>query len=127
MLNEWVTGLQHIGIPTSDIEEMIAFFQSFGFRAGYRTENEGQAVCFLQLKNVQLEAYQSENAANAPGAIEHIALDVSDIERVYAHVSSMEYAIAENGIRYLPFWEKGVRFFTVIGPEQVKVEFSQKL
>ena len=30
-------------------------------------------------------------------------------------------------IEFLPFWEKGVRFFKVLGPNHEPVEFSQIL
>jgi hypothetical protein len=30
-------------------------------------------------------------------------------------------------IQLLPFWEQGVKFFTVLGPNEERVEFSQYL
>ena len=54
-------------------------------------------------------------------------LDVTDIERVYAEVSNLGYHELEEGIQFLPFWNHGVRFFTIQGPNSEKVEFSQML
>ena len=56
---EWienVTGIQHIGIPTNDIEKTVAFYHSLGFETALRTVNEaaGEQVCFLRLFSVSL-------------------------------------------------------------------------
>ena len=33
----------------------------------------------------------------------------------------------EDAIQFLPFWENGVRFFNLLGPNGETVEFSQRL
>ena len=32
-LKENLTGLEHVGIPTADLDKTIAFYESLGFRA----------------------------------------------------------------------------------------------
>ena len=123
----YVTGLQHIGIPTNDLEKTIIFYQSLGFETQYEVNNKGEEVAFLQLKKVMIETYQNYQGAMAHGSIDHIALDVSDIEAAYAEIGALGYPILEDGIQSLPFWKKGVRFFTIEGPNKEKVEFSQML
>jgi len=123
----YVTGLQHIGIPTNDLEKTISFYQSLGFQKQYETNNKGEQVVFLQLKHVMIEIYQNYQASMAFGAIDHIALDVSDIEASYREVEDLGYPILEDGIQALPFWKHGVRFFTIEGPNKEKVEFSQMI
>ncbi len=123
----YVTGLQHIGIPTNDLEKTLAFYQSLGFETQYEVRNKGEEVAFLQLKKVMIEAYQNYQGAMAHGAIDHIALDVTDIEATCAEVGKLGYPILEDGIQSLPFWKNGVRYFTIEGPNKEKVEFSQKL
>ena len=61
------------------------------------------------------------------GAIDHIAIDVTDVEAAYALAQEQGLQIVSNGIEALPFWEKGVRFFIVLGPNQERVEFNQYL
>jgi catechol 2,3-dioxygenase-like lactoylglutathione lyase family enzyme len=122
-----VTGIQHIGVPTNDIEKTIDFFESLGFKEAYSTENNGEKVVFLKLKNIVIETYENKKATEQPGAIDHIALDVSDIEKTYKEVRKLGYAELENGVQSLPFWRHGVRFFTIMGPDCEKVEFSQML
>ena len=128
-LQENVTGLQHIGIPTNDIEATIAFYTGLGFTVVMRTVNEaaGEPVAFLQLKNVVIETYQTGNASMRLGAIDHICLDVQDIESAFVSIKEGAYTLLDQEIQFLPFWENGVRYFTIQGPNHEKVEFCQRL
>lgn len=129
---EWVenvTGVQHVGIPTNDIEKTIAFYTSLGFETALRTVNEaaGEQVCFLRLKNLCIETYQNGCAVGTPGAIDHIALDVADVDAAFEKARAMGLHLLDEQVNFLPFWERGVRFFTILGPNGEKVEFSQML
>ena len=126
---ENVTGIQHIGIPTNDMEKTIGFYRSLGFEMALDTVNEaaGERVCFLRLKNLCVEAYQNGCAVGRPGAIDHVALDVADVEAAFAKAAEVGCTMLDKEIQFLPFWEKGVRFFTILGPNGEKVEFSQML
>ena len=57
---ETINGLQHIGLPTNDLEKTVAFYEGLGFSVALRTVNEaaGEQVAFLQLKKLMNEAYQ---------------------------------------------------------------------
>lgn len=127
--NENVTRIQHVGIPTNDIEKTIRFYTSLGFEVALRTVNEaaGEAVCFLRLKNLCIETYQNGCAAGRPGAIDHIALDVTDVDAAFEKARAMGLQMLDDQVNFLPFWENGVRFFTVQGPNGEKVEFSQMM
>ena len=50
----YITGLQHIGIPTNDLEATIAFYETFGFQVAFQTVNEaaGERVAFLRMGDV---------------------------------------------------------------------------
>lgn len=122
-----VTGLQHIGLPTNDMEATVAFYQSLGFTVAHRADNEGAQVCFLRLAGVCIEAYQNGKAVGKPGAIDHIALDVDDIQAAWDAVRAAGYQTREPAIRTLPFWERGVSFFNIEGPNGETVEFGQIL
>lgn len=129
VIRECATGLQHIGLPTSDIEATVAFYKGLGFTVALRTTNEvtGEAVVFLQLKSVMIETYQTASAAGKAGAIDHLAIDVTDVNAVFADVRDGGYVLLENEVQQLPFWKQDVRFFTILGPNGEKIEFSQKL
>jgi len=122
-----VTGVQHVGVPTNHLETTIRFYESLGFTVRLRTGTAQEPVAFLELENLTIETYQNGKAAGQPGAIDHIALDVDDIDAAYAEVRALGYAALEGAVQSLPFWKHGVKFFTIAGPNAEKVEFSQKL
>lgn len=122
-----IKGLQHIGIPTNDIKRTISFYESLGFDQKYRDDARDEPVVFLGLNNIMIEAYQNGQAVGTLGAIDHIALDVDDIDATYQEVTTLGYKAIGGAVQSLPFWEKGVKFFTIMGPNGEKVEFSQKV
>lgn len=142
-IKDFTTGVQHIGLPTNDIKKTIEFYQTLGFEIAYRTINGPEEVAFLQLHNLIIETYQNHQAKMEYGAIDHIAIDVKDIENLFKVVNAeaekaQEKAKAESNtsplfrmldtqVNGLPFWEKGVKFFTIEGPNKEKIEFCEKL
>ena len=128
-LREQLNGVQHIGIPTNDIEKTIEFYQKLGFEIAFQTVNEeaNEKVVFLKLYTLVIETYENKAAVMQSGAIDHIAIDVKDIEKVYAMVNQAGLNSTQDTVHFLPFWENGVKFFTIEGPNKEKVEFSQYL
>lgn len=127
-VEDTVTGIQHIGIPTEDMDATVRFYESLWFRIAWRTaKEERNQVAFLCLKNLTVETYEVRGASGKPGAVNHIALDVSDIEAAARFAVQKGYALIEKEIRFLPFWERGVKFFTIAGPNNEWIEFCQKL
>lgn len=123
-----VTGLQHIGIPTENMEKTVEFYSSLGFKTASRSPKGEFDICFMELGGLVLEFYQCEKAVRIPGAVDHIALNVTDIEKAYSDAKAAGLNIIENEIMGIPFvWENGVRFFTVLGPNDEKIEFNNKL
>ena len=63
------------------------------------------------------------------GAWDHIAMNVRDIDKVYEAVKAAGYTFAEgeDGPVYLPYYANGVKFFTIVGPNNEKLEFNQIL
>lgn len=126
---KYITGMQHIGIPTNDIKKTKKFYEQLGFVTAYETVNQkaNEKVAFLKLGNVVIETYENKQAALINGAIDHIALNVTEIEAVFNKVKDAGYQMVDEEIQFLPFWDNGVRFITIIGPNKEKVEFSQYL
>ena len=127
-VKDFCTGLQHIGIPTLDIDQTIDFYQRLGFDLVYqRTNDNGQRVAFLQLGNLQVETYDKEPAAMQAGAFEHIAIDVKDIDGLFEVVKAQGFPISDSPIHFLPYWEKGIKYFKIEGPNKETIEFCEKL
>ena len=116
-------------IPTNDIEMTIAFYEKLGFEIAFRTVNEAadEKVAFLKLGTLVIETYENKAAALKPGAIDHVAIDVKNIEKVHEMITGTGLNTTQDEVHFLPFWENGVRFFTIEGPNKEKVEFSQYL
>lgn len=125
-MSENIAGLQHIGIPCKDINETAEFYCMLGFTKAFETTNNGQPVCFLKLGSLILETYQDE-IIGSTGAINHFCLDVKNIEEAYKTASEMHLNMCDQNIQFLPFWDNGVRFFTITGPNNERIEFCQKL
>ena len=119
------TGLQHIGVPTNDLNQTLDFYQSLGFELAHRTANGDEQVAFLKLGNLMIETYQNFKAARINGAVDHIAINVTDVEEARRIADSMGLEVIEEG--QLPFWENGVKYFTILGPNREKLEFNQYL
>lgn len=128
-LGEFAAGLQHVGLPTNDMDKTIAFYEGLGFENVYETVNEAakERVAFLRLGNLTMEAYENKQAAMRSGAIDHLALDVKNIDACYDKAREQGYEIVSRGIEELPFWEKGVRFFIILGPNKERIEFNEIL
>ena len=128
-LKEQMKGIQHIGIPTNDIEMTINFYKKLGFEIAYRTVNEAanEKVAFLKLNTLVIETYENKAAKRENGAIDHIAIDVKNVEKIHEFVNQSGINTTQDNIHFLPFWENGVKFFTIEGPNKEKIEFSQYL
>lgn len=118
--------IQHVGIPTSNIEDSIAFYKKLGFEVEYETTFEGNRVAFMLAKGIKIELYESDEASHMVGAIDHIAIDVDDIEVVYSLVNDIGLNNLDDSINFLPFYENGVSYFTIEGPNKERIEFNQK-
>ncbi len=119
-----VTGIQHLGIPTGDLNKTIEFYQGLGFEVIWQNPGE---VAFLQNGTLVIETYAVEEPAMKSGAIDHVALNVQDIEAAWRDAQACGYETEDTAINFLPFFENGVKFFTIIGPNREKVEFNQFL
>lgn len=112
---EQFNGIQHIGIPTNDIEATIDFYKALGFEIAFRTVNEeaDEEVAFLKLNTLVVETYENKAAKMEAGAIDHMAIDVKDIEKVYEMINQAGLNTTNDTVHFLPFWENGVKFFTI--------------
>ena len=130
--------LQHLGIPVTDIERSKAFYEQFGFTETLHKEipykPEPIAIFMLQKGNFTIELFQLSGeewkaiGSRSDGHIDHLALNVIDIDKAYAEMKTAGFEILEqNAPVFLPFWEHGLKYFTVRGPDGEKVEFNQVL
>jgi len=132
-LNGWA----HLGIPTTNIIASNDFYHQFGFkeimRAAIPTEEEAIQVLMLEKDGFILEIYQmvgldlEEVRARCDGHIDHIALDVNNVEEAFRELTNAGFNPLEETPVFLPFHEKGVKYFNVRGPDGEKIEFNEKI
>ena len=64
-------------------------------------------------------------------ADDHFAIyddDVKNIEELFNVVKEAgTFKMLDQQVNGLPFWEHGVKFFTIEGPNKEKIEFCEKL
>jgi lactoylglutathione lyase len=127
-------GLQHIGLPVTNIQHSRQFYQQFGFKEVMAKEfafgNGLAQVSMMERAGVILELYQLPGAERAAkdGPVDHIAFSVDNIDQAFAELKATGMEILEeNAPMRLEFWERGCKFFTIRGPDGEKLEFNQIL
>ncbi len=123
------TGVQHIGMPTNNLNATMDFYEKIGFEIALRTYNETakEEVSFMKLGNLVLEIFESGKAPLAAGAVDHIAINVKSIDEAYKYICENGLNNTNDEIHFLPFWDNGVKYFIIEGPSKERIEFSQYL
>ena len=128
--------IQHIGIPVSNIQKSIGFYEKFGFTnvmpSTFEIEGEkGGIVAMMKRDSIILELYQmpasylTEITNRKDGHIDHIAFDVDDIELAFTTIKENHFTILEKEPVFLNFWNKGCKYFNVLGPDGERLEFNE--
>ena len=136
--SENLGGWSHLGIPATNIENSKNFYRQFGFKETMRADiavgNQMIPAAMMTKDGFTLEFYQllgadlKEVASRKDGCIDHIALQVADVDKAYADVKAAGLAPLEDApVLLKTFFEKGVKYFNVRGPDGEKVEFIQVL
>ena len=125
-LKDQISGIQHIGIPTANLRETIDFYKMFGFEQQGVFKNGNSTCVFLKLDTIIIETWTVNATSNITGAINHISLDTPDATQAMYEVRQQGLTIVESEIQIIPtFWEKGIRYFNVIGPNQEIIELCE--
>jgi catechol 2,3-dioxygenase-like lactoylglutathione lyase family enzyme len=130
-----INHIQHIGIPVTDLNRSQQFYEKLGFKnvMGSTFDYKGAKgkVAMMQRGDMVLEIYQmpekelAEIRNRKDGHVDHIAFDVDDIDVAFAALKKASFQITEEEPVFLPFWEKGCRYFNILGPDGERLEFNQ--
>ncbi|HCF03799.1 VOC family protein [Flavobacterium sp.] len=131
-----INHIQHIGIPVSNIQKSIGFYEKFGFTnvmpSSFEIEGEkGGIVAMMKRDSIILELYQmpasylTEITNRKDGHIDHIAFDVDDIELAFTTIKENHFTILEKEPVFLNFWNKGCKYFNILGPDGERLEFNE--
>ena len=111
-----VTGLQHVGIPTNDVEGTMKFYESLGFKkAGlFKFDNDSKNDAFMRLGNLTIETWDGDPTAKEDGAINHISLNTPDIEKAFSDAKEAGLNLVDKEIQTIPtFWKNGIKYFNI--------------
>jgi len=128
-------GLQHLGIPVTNLETSVGFYTRLGFRrilAAHVDEAQGRVlVAFMEQRGVIIELYQvteperEEIRTRKDGHVDHIAFDVADVQEAFEELKSAGFEMVEEKPVFLDFWKRGCSYFAIRGPDGEKLEFNQ--
>ncbi len=137
LLDSNFNGIQHIGIPVTDIQRSKAFYQRLGFEDvmsdTFTHNDETGHASMMKRDRTILEIYQmpdkelQEIRKRTDGRIDHIAFDVEDIDRAFDELKKEGYEILEDQPAFIDFWKSGCKYFNILGPDGERLEFCQIL
>jgi len=130
-------GIQHLGIPVTNLEQSVSFYNKLGFNrvlAAQVPEPSGIIqVAMMKRDNVIVELYQltgeelEELRSRSDGHIDHVAFDVKDIDLAFSEIEAAGFETIEDSPVFLDFWDNGCKYFAIRGPDGEKLEFNQIL
>jgi lactoylglutathione lyase len=136
-MNINIKKIQHIGIPVTDLQRSEAFYKSLGFEdvmsSTFIHNNAQGNVKMMKSGDVIMEIYQmpedelTEIRQRGNGHIDHVAFDVDNIDETFETLKKANFTILEDEPVFLAFWEKGCKYFNIVGPDGERLEFNQIL
>lgn len=130
-----LNGLQHLGIPVTNLKKTVDFYSRFGFEkvmtAQVPVKDDAVRVAMMKKDSLIIEFYQltgdelQELRSRKDGHIDHISLDVRDIDKAFAELKDAGFKTIEDAPVFLDFWENGCKYFAIRGPDAEKIEFNQ--
>lgn len=126
--------LHHVGMPTTNIKGTVDFYQSFGGEILFEKmdEDEGKPikVVLLRFCDITIEIYERTKITEKPGAIDHLAFEVKDIETLFDVAVKQGYTLmaeCKEKIQISTYWPARTQWFIVIGVNNEKIEFCQEM
>ena len=128
--------IEHLGIAVADLKKSNELFQRLLGNAPYKSEtvaSEGVETSFFQVGDTKIELLQA-STEDSPIAkfiskksegIHHIAFDVDDIELAFTTIKENHFTILEKEPVFLNFWNKGCKYFNILGPDGERLEFNE--
>jgi len=136
-INLAINGIQHIGVPVTNIEASQQFYARLGFNNVMQapfTDNSGTGTCvMMQRGNMIMDLFQFPESSLAGirsrsnWHIDHIAFDVDDINLAFKTIKEGGFNVLEPEPVFLQFWKNGCKYFNITGPDGERLEFNQVL
>lgn len=128
-------GVQHTGIPVSNIETSREFYTKLGFEDVMKTTTGSGArtiyVSMMKRGNAIIELYQlperslEEIRSRKDGHIDHVAFDIDDADKAFEELKNAGFKPVQPAPVKLDFWDNGCKYFTIRGPDGEVLEFNE--
>jgi lactoylglutathione lyase len=119
----FITGLAHIGIFVKDMDVSVDFYKRLGFTLDAE-ENVGVRLVFLSAGTCLIELIEIKDTARTAGVVDHIAMQVDDIEAAVARANAAGIKIETAKIGKAAILG-GIRNVFFEGPDGEKLEFFE--
>ncbi len=130
-----INGIQHIGIPVTNLKLSEAFYEGLGFKnvmsSHFEINGNKGFVSMMQRDTMVMELYQmpepelAEIRHRGNGHVDHVAFDVDDVDQTYQTLKDNGYQMMESAPVFLQFWQKGCKYFNIVGPDGERLEFNE--
>ncbi|MCL2171180.1 MAG: VOC family protein [Defluviitaleaceae bacterium] len=128
MSNGKIKGLGHIGVFINDIDVSIDFYTRLGFKMDHREDvaSRNVRVAFMSAGSCILELVEKPGTSREAGVVDHICMEVDNIE------AAVDLAIS-NGIQIDPAAIEtidvmgGIKNVFFTGPDNERLEFFTKM
>jgi len=122
-----VTGLHHIGVHVRDAKISEKFYvETLGFEKTYEFHNGPTTLIFVKAGSCVIELIENANKDDRPvGTIDHIALEVKDIEPFVCRLTEKMVNFDTGEIRENPWLFGGAKNIFFKGPDGERIEFFE--
>ncbi|MCL2376411.1 MAG: VOC family protein [Defluviitaleaceae bacterium] len=118
-----VKGLSHIGVFVKDMERSIDFYKRLGFTLDNR-ESIHVELAFLSAGTCLIELIEQKDVTRSAGVVDHIAMEVDDIDAAIARFKENGIAIDADGIISRDILG-GIRHTFFEGPDGERLELFE--
>ena len=106
----------------------MEFYKTLGFEEVMRRTVTGDRdFAFMKLGNLLIEVIPTEEPAMRDGAVDHLCLDVKQIDALYEQLKQAGYTMLSDSVNQIDFWDNGAKYFFIQGPNDEKIEFCEIL
>jgi lactoylglutathione lyase len=116
-----ITGLAHIGIFVKDMDASIGFYKKLGFALDAE-ESVNVRLAFLSAGSCLIELIEIKDTRREAGVVDHVAMEVDDIEKAVERANANGIAIDAAKINAAPILG-GIRNVFFDGPDGERLEF----
>ncbi len=81
----------------------------------------------MKFGNLVIETWEGDSTGHS-GAINHFSLNTTDIDKAFEIIKAGKFELIDSNIQSIKtFWDNGIRYFNILGPNKEIIEFCQIL